>query len=286
MINSLRNRFEHSLEKSKPHITWGGIFIVLYLIGTCIPEGFDWRMFFAKGLVSPVWTPWTVVIIRFLNYSLVVAITLYSIIVRAYRYNKSPYPMALAILSLPTLWVLYLGNLDGIVLLGLLVLPLGAPLALMKPQLSAFALLANKKHIIAGIIWFLISLMIWGLWPLNLLTVLTPEWKTHWIQDITLFPWGLIIAIPLLWFSRGDQDLLMAAGSFATPHLFPYHFVVLMPALARMKIPWMIITWVVSWMPLLANWLGPGAWRFGNLLGLCIWCGIYFNSKGNQTSPE
>lgn len=247
---------------------------------------FDWRMFFAKGLVSPVWTPWTVVIIRFLNYSLVVAITLYSIIVRAYRYNKSPYPMALAILSLPTLWVLYLGNLDGIVLLGLLVLPLGAPLALMKPQLSAFALLANKKHIIAGIIWFLISLMIWGLWPLNLLTVLTPEWKTHWIQDITLFPWGLIIAIPLLWFSRGDQDLLMAAGSFATPHLFPYHFVVLMPALARMKIPWMIITWVVSWMPLLANWLGPGAWRFGNLLGLCIWCGIYFNSKGNQTSPE
>jgi len=286
MMGRLKKQFKHSLEKYKARISWIGLFAALYLLGTYIPEGFDWRMFFAKGLVSPVWTPWSALFVKLLNFPLVVAITLFSIVVRAYRYNKSPYPIAFSVLSLPTLWVLYLGNLDGIVLLGLLLLPLGAPLALMKPQLSAFALFAHKNHIIAGLIWFLISLMVWGLWPLNLISVLTPEWKAHWIQDISLFPWGLIIAIPLLWFSRGDQDLLMAAGSFATPHLFPYHFILLMPSLARMKVPWMIITWVISWMPLLANWLGPRAWHFGNLLGLCVWCGIYFSNRRKAISQS
>lgn len=82
-------------------------------------------------------------------------------------------------------------------------------------------------------------------------------------QDISLFPWGVLIAAPLMWFSRGDEDLLMAAGSFATPHLFPCHFIVLMPSLARMSRPWMLGTWLLCWTPLLANWLGPG--------GVALW---------------
>ena len=105
--------------------------------------------------------------------------------------------------------------------------------------------------------------------------VMTPAWKAEWTQDITLFPWGLLPGLVLLWFSRGDEDLLMAAGSLMTPHLFPYHFIVLMPALARMTWPWMLLTFFVSWTPLLANWFGPQAWRFGNLMSLCFWFGIY-----------
>jgi len=274
MILGLEKRVTYYLGKYKTIVPWVGLFIMLYFIGTYLPEGFDWKMYFAKGLVHPVWTPWTAAILRFLNYPLVVAITLFSIILRAYRYNKSPYPIALAIISLPTLWVLFMGNLDGIVLLGLLFLPWGAPLSLMKPQVSAFALLAKNKYILAGMIWLIISLIIWGLWPLNFLMVFTPEWEAEWTQDISLFPWGLLIALPLMWFSRRDEDMLMAAGSFATPHLFPYHFILLMPALARMKPLWMILSWAISWTPLLANYLGPNAWHFGNLLGLCIWCGI------------
>lgn len=34
----------------------------------------------------------------------------------------------------------------------------GVPLAAMKPQLAAFALLAKKKSMIAGVVWGLLSL--------------------------------------------------------------------------------------------------------------------------------
>ena len=264
-----------------PVLRWVALFAFLYIVSLFIPKGFDWIVYYSKGSLHPIWTPWTTVILKFLNWPLVVTITLFAIIFRTYQYNRSPLPIALAVLSLPTIWVLYMGNLDGVVLLGILLLPWGVPLAVMKPQLSAFALLANKKSILAGVIWGAISLAIWGLWPLNFTMVLSPGWKAEWVQDISLFPWGAIIAIPLLWFSRGDEDLLMAAGSFVTPHLFPYHFILLVPALGRMKPAWMVLTWLISWTPLISNWVGPIGWHMGNVLGACLWLGIYFSKKGN-----
>lgn len=267
-------------------LAWAGLFGLYYLVGTLIPEGFDWVHYFSIGRLHPVWTPWTALVLPLLTFPLLVAITLMALTVRTFRYSRSPYPLALAILSLPTFWVLLLGNLDGLVLVGLLLLPWGAPLVLMKPQIAAFALLAKPKYLLAGAIWFGISLLVWGWWPLRFLAVLTPEWAELWNQDITLFPWGLLLALPLLWLSRGDQDLLMAAGSFATPHLFPYHFILLMPALARMNWKWMTLAWAVSWLPLSAQWLGDIGWRFGNVLGLVIWLGIYLSARSAQPSKS
>jgi hypothetical protein len=278
-LNNLRQTIQ---EHHKSILAWAALFVLFYIVGFFLPEGFDWRVYYSQHRLHPIWTPWTKPILYLLNWQLVVAITLWSVCFRAYRYNKSPLMIALAVLSLPTLWVLFMGNLDGIVLLGLLLLPWGVPLALMKPQLSAFALLAKKKWFLAGAIWGVLSLVIWWLWHLNFLMVLEPEWKVEWIQDISLFPWGLLIGIPLLWFSREDEDLLMAAGSFITPHLFPYHFMLLMPALGRMSKFWAVLTWLVSWTPLLANWLGNNAWHFGNLLGACLWLGIYLNKQKVQ----
>jgi hypothetical protein len=256
-----------------------GLFAVLYGIGWFLPIGYDWRNFFGRGLLPNIWTPWTVPVVRVLNLPTVFALTVMAVGIRAYRYKATPLALSLALVSLPTLWVLFLGNLDGLALLGLVLLPWGVPLVTMKPQISAFALLANRRWFLAGIIWGVISLLIWGLWPLNLREIFSAGWKLEWVQDISLFPWGLLITLPLLWFSRGDEDLLMAAGSFSTPHLFPYHFILLMPALARMRWPWMILTWAVSWTPLLSNWLGPWAWHLGNLMGVCFWLGIYLNRR-------
>lgn len=250
-----------------------------YCVGLFIPEGFDWRNFFSQDKISPIWTPWTTLVIKFLNFPLLVALTLTGVVLRTYRYSKMPIYSLLAIISLPTLWVLFLGNLDGLVLIGLMLLPWGIPLVLMKPQLAGFALLAKKSSIVAGIVWGVISLIIWGLWPTRFLTVLTPQWSAEWQQDISLFPWGLIIAIPLLWLSRGEEDMLMAAGSFATPHLFPYHFILLMPSLSKMSWKWTLLCWTLSWSPLLANWFGPSAWHLGNLFALCIWVGLYRRTK-------
>jgi hypothetical protein len=256
------------------------IFLALYWIGSFIPEGFDWKVYYKVGRLHPIWTPWSIYIVNVLSqlgFGFVFSLSVIAMGVRSFRYSKSPFPLAFALFSLPTMWVFFMGNLDGLVLFGMLLMPAGIPLVLMKPQISAFSLLARRSWFITGVIWGLLSLVIWGFWPMNLLMVITPQWKTEWTQDISIFPWGLLLGLPLLWFSRGDEDLLMAAGSLMTPHLFPYHFIILMPAMSRMKWYWIFITWIISWTPLLANWLGPNAWHFGNLLSLCFWFGIYTN---------
>ena len=259
------------------------LFVILRKLGQFLPVGFDWHHFFDRGIYPQIWMPWTKPLVDLIDLPTVFALTVLAIGLRAYRNGKSPLALFFALLSLPTLWVLFLGNLDGLAALGLLLLPWGLPLVLIKPQVASFALLAEKRTVFLAAFWLGLSLIIWGLWPLNLSVVLTNEWKAEWQQDITLFPFGLLLALPLLWFSRGDEDLLMAAGSLGTPHLFPYHFIVLMPALARMKLFWMVLTWLVSWTPLLSNWLGERAWHFGNLMSVCFWLGIYLNRKKNKT---
>lgn len=225
--------------------------------------------------------PWMKLLVGWMDFPTVFALSMLGLGFRTWKYSRSPIPLILTLFSLPMLWILHLGNHDALVVLGLLLLPWGVPLALLKPHLTFFALLANRKWFIAGAIWGILSILLYGLWPLAQINgvIANPAWRQEWVQDISLFPWGLIPAIPLLWFSRGDEDLLMAAGSLCTPHLFPYHFIVLMPALGRMRYRWMILTWIFTWSPLMANYLGQGAWHLGNFASLCFWCGIYFNKQ-------
>ena len=262
------------------------IFAGLYALGALMPPGYDWRNFFSRGSFAPYFMPWTQPIVGLFNWPLLFAVSVLALVWRSYRYHASPLTLALIVGSLPTIWVLlFLSNIDGLTLFGLMILPWGVPLVLLKPQVAAFALLANRRWILALILWGIVSLLIWGWWPARLgLMMNDPQWHSDWPQDIALFPWGLLIALPLLWFSRGDEDLLMAAGSLGTPHLFPYHFIVLMPALARMRRPWVILTWVLTWLPLSANWLGPIGWHFGNLASLAFWFGIYLNKTHSRES--
>ncbi len=66
------------------------------------------------------------------------------------------------------------------------------------------------------------------------------NYKSHWHelyegatqpQNISLWSWSIPLALILLWLSRGDMDMLMLAGTFVTPHLIPYSYVVV-PAIA------------------------------------------------------
>jgi hypothetical protein len=291
IVDRLRNSLQ-SLRQSlldpqnqRQWIRAGGLGVVLfvccYLIGLFIPEGFDWKHFFSMHQFPGFWMPWSKLLVGWMSYPTVFALSMIGLGWRTWKYSHSPIPLVLTLVSLPMLWILHLGNYDCLVVLGLMLLPWGVPLALLKPQISAFALLANRKWFITGAVWGVLSILIWGFWPLTeyRTIIANPAWRAEWVQDISLFPWGLLPAIPLLWFSRGDEDLLMAAGSLATPHIFPYHFIVLMPSLGRMNKRWMILTWIFTWSPLMANYLGPGAWHLGNFASLCFWCGIYFNKK-------
>ncbi|GEM_PF-1156999 len=258
-------------------------FVILYAAGGLIPVGFDWKCCFSTGNLGTFFVPWMNPIVRLFNPQSIFAVTILALVLRMWRYHARAWRIALALISLPTLWLLFLGNVDGLVMVGLLLLPvLGVPLVLVKPQVASFSLLANRRSIAATLVWIVISIVLWGPWPLNFLGVGDAAWREAWPQDITLYPWGALLALPLLWWSRGDEDMLMAAGSLLTPHLFPYHFYVLMPALGRMNVFWALLSWAVSFTPLLANYWGPGAWHFGNLLSLTLWLGLYSRRRSLQ----
>jgi hypothetical protein len=260
-------------------------FAILYVVGSLIPVGFDWTCCFSTGSLGTFFVPWMYPIVRLFNPQSIFAVTILALVLRMWHSHARAWRIALALISLPTLWLLFLGNVDGLVMVGLLLLPvLGVPLVLVKPQVASFSLLANRRSIAATLAWIAISIVLWGPWPLNFLGVGNAAWREAWPQDITLYPWGILLALPLLWWSRGDEDMLMAAGSLMTPHLFPYHFYVLMPALGRMNVFWALLSWAVSFTPLLANYWGPGAWHFGNLLSLTLWLGLYFRRRSVQRS--
>ena len=257
--------------------------VFLYTAGHFLPEGYDWKCCFSQRLFPSFYVPWTLPLVSLLNLPLLFTISVLGLGLRLRRYHAPLWIMALAFVSLPTLWLLFLGTIDGFALIVLVLLPIGVPLVLIKPQLASFALLANRRSLFVTIVWVLLSFIVWGLWPLGFIGIGDANWRAGWPQDISLFPWGLLVALPLMWLSRGDEDMLMAAGSFGTPHLFPYHFVVLMPALARMDKFWAILSWVFAWTPLLANYFGPMAWHFGNLTSVSLWLGLYFRRRALAT---
>jgi hypothetical protein len=100
-----------------------------------------------------------------------------------------------------------------------------------------------------------------------------------------LFPWSLIVAVPMLWLSRGDPQMLMASGNFAAPSVMPYHYLVLMPGLARLPIGYALLCWASSFLPLTANYFGPAWWLTGNVFPLLIWIGLWRWGKQRIDPP-
>ena len=267
-----------------------GLFLVLlgifYFLGLFLPAdgffGFDWVNFWEREIVPPFYPPWTLPVIRILSWPGLIGLTLAATAVATLLRSVHPLSAFLAFLSLPIFWTVFLGQLDGIAVLGLLALPALAPLALIKPQVTAFALLARKSYLLVLLGFLLLSILIWGPWPLKMMQVNEFYAEGRYEQDINLNPWGMILALPLMWFSRGDIDMLMLSGAFATPHLIFYNLLPVIPAVARLKPVHAGIAAILSWLPLSANWLGPIGWWLGWLFVGWLWACLYFERHPRQ----
>jgi hypothetical protein len=210
-----------------------------YALARMIPcNGFfcwDWVYIFSVGKTGPFYPPWTGPILSILTYPILVGLPMAALSVAAFLRARSPFSLVCVFFCLPVLWTIFLGQLEGLVLLGLLGLPWLAPLALMKPQVSVFAFLAKKSSLIILIAVLLVSFLIWGFWPIRMLSVNQYYAEGRYVQDISLGLWGLLPALGMLWFSRGDVDMLMLAGSVTTLHLIPYNLMPVVPAVARLS---------------------------------------------------
>lgn len=259
-------------------VVFAALFGIFYFLGALIPAdglfAFDWIHFFEQGNIPPFYPPWTDSVVRSLNWQGLIAFSLTGVALASYRRATSAISVACALLTLPLFWTIFLGQLDGLVVLGILGLPLLAPLALLKPQLSIFSFLARRSFLIGLLITVGVSLVIWGFWPPKLFSVWTVHGGVRYVNDIALGLLGLPVAVVLLWFSRGDVDMLMLAGAFATPYLLPYNLIVVVPAIARLKPVSAAVASVLSWIPLTSNWIGPAGWWTAWLFVVWLWVSL------------
>lgn len=249
--------------------TWAGGFLP---VGGNL--GWDWRYFWGQHRIPAFYPPWTAWVVAPLTWPLLIGLTLAAVGVAGLRRAAQPLSLAAALLSLPVFWVVGLGQLDGLVVLGVLGLPWLAPLVLMKPQVAWLGLAARPAYLLAAGAAFLVSLAVWGVWPLRILQAMGTYGHQRAEQDIGLGLWGLPLLLLLAWPSRGDVDMLMIAGASVAPYLVPYSLLPLTPALARLPARAAWVGMLLSWTPFLANWLGPAGWWLGwtfvGYLWLCL----------------
>ena len=250
--------------------------------------GWDWFMVYFENKESLFWyPPWTSLITSPLalalpwRWGLAISngLTLSAVAVVTLREsganNRWGYVgAALAILTPPIAVLLWAGQVDGWGLIGYLLLPWGVPLLLVKPTIGAFALLARKSWFLAGLIFALITFLVWPGWPAQLIGIhvvgefdhmASMGWyKLSW--PITLL--GLVL---MLFTNRKDPMHLMAAGVFLMPYVFPYHLVLLLPTLGRFTYLRQLLLWLCVWLMALPFALGSQwAWS-GYVFPLVVW---------------
>lgn len=248
--------------------------VVFSLAATLIPTefvGFDWVHFWGIQRIPPFYPPWTIYIIGSLTFPVLTGLTLAAYSLAVIRRSIHPISATAAFLCLPLMWTLFLGQLEGLVILGLLGLPWLVPLALIKPQVSLFALGAYRSSLIALLAWVVLSLILWPDWSQTMLNINHFYAEGRYQQDISLGWWGLPLFLLTAWFSRGDMDMLMASGAFITPHLIFYNLLPLAPAVARLGPRAAVVALILSYLPFLSNWVSPWGWWLGWGFTAWIW---------------
>ena len=241
-------------------ILLGGV-ILTPLVNELPLIGFDWHRLFYLGFLDQ-YPPWMIPIFapfRLMDWrwslALVNSLSLVAVaLITATQSSKIMWDgligAALALFT-PTLWyMLWDGQIDGLVLLSFLVLPFSVPMALLRPQIAGWMLITRRRWTLATVGWVILSFLIWGNWLTELLdkargSVIHPTalgWAT--------LGWPILIIGLIMWveaFRDGDPWRLLAAGLLASPYFQPYHTVMLLPALGKLTGYRRLGVWLLAW---------------------------------------
>lgn len=125
-------------------------------------------------------------------------------------------------------------NIDWLVCLGLLVPPaFSGPFLLVKPQNALGYWLSFKRRefvraVIAVMALLIVSLIVWGLWPLQMLDAIRVNTlgRSYNLAPLALLPWPVALAIGLglgwIAFKRRDPVLSILAWLFFVPYTTLY----------------------------------------------------------------
>jgi hypothetical protein len=259
-----------------------GALILSPVVGHLPILGWDWFCFFNRhdpdfNILSPTsaYPPYAPILLSTLTWmdwrislSLLHSLTLLTVAVATWQ-NGGRYGSVLLALLTPPLWfLLWVGHPDGLALLGLITGFI--PLALLKPQLTVFSLMSNKTLLAWTVVFLIVSLLIWPLWPGRLrLANLDHPAAFGWANT----GWPILVLGLILLAGAGNHPYrLMAAGFLVTPYLMPYNLAVLAPAIGEAQGRRKVLLWASAWLTVLGVGLPGPAKYLSFIFPLSAYC--------------
>ena len=217
------------------------------------------------------------------------ALTLTALAFALWRSNAKPVHYLLAFTSLPLYGNLWLSQYEFIPLFGLMLLPWGLPLAITKPQVAAWGVMAwwlrqphKWKIAIAVAAGVLLSFLVYGWWPARLQTPTT----INTYYNLSAWYWGgavmgfvAVVAALIVTLKTRDMDQAMALGALATPYIQSHSYLLLLPALVRLSGWRLVAVWLTTWLGIAAIFFDDRFRVLELLFPLSLWAALFWTSR-------
>jgi len=227
--------------------------------------GYDWHRLFYPGVLDqyPPWMGFIFEPFRLISWrgslALVNSISIIGVAVITACQTKKViwdglHAALLALLTPPLWFLLWDGQIDGLVLISLLILPWSVPLALLRPQILGWVLLFRRRWAYSMVAWIGASFVFWGWWLDDSLRRSGGSISHPTAMGWAVLGWPiLLLGLLMLLQSKGEPWRILAASMVAAPYLQPYHMVLLLPSLGLISgwKRWLLWgwAWVVGLVP-------------------------------------
>ena len=225
---------------------------------------YDWYTYFWPQIINP-WElasgifnlPWFFVILqplrllgRTLSVVVVEAVTVIIVIFLCKKFSIDKVKFIFILLSPPLLWCIFMGQIDGLILLAYFLPPAWQVFfAGTKPQvatgLGINAIQNKPKLIILAAILGISAMIIWG-WPISVINNALNKSQALSISswNLTIWPIGLLL-IPMLFVK--DERVGLIVSPFLFPHVGLHSFIGPMIILAKLPWKYFLPVWVIFW---------------------------------------
>ena len=215
------------------------------------PAAVDWQIPYRPGVYNP---PWLYIILHpftWLDPRLGVGLLMVISLVIVVAYVGTPKKALVVACSAPLIVMVTLGQIDALILLGLMIpSEFGLLWLLMKPQ-GVFLAALRRIHLRSVVILVLflgLSILLWGFWWQDLLHIRSLFGSNH---NASFFPYTILFGLPPLYLGhKRKSDAMLCLASLC---ISPYFMITsMLPAVAAIvresddKRVW-FVTVVGSW---------------------------------------
>lgn len=209
---------------------------------------------------NPPWLALLLLPLRIVPYrwgwSILSALSLVSVVVISYKLKIGKIKFIALVLSPPFIYTVLHGQVDAIIMLGVLLPPKWwGVVALTKPQTVGGLIIQSlrRENIFKGFIilfiFLVITILLFGIWPLDLINQPKPFVSDHHNIWYGLWPFQVVVGIVLLLHSISTKKFLyqLAASPFMMPYATIGNLYGLWLSMCILLPEWHTVVVVITW---------------------------------------